>query len=141
MTKWLIWCWRSYLSSKTTTTTNSNDDDDCKLDFSTNQIHVEAWMKHQQNNNDNHNLFRFIYPTIGVPAGGGRNNNVKFIIVTSLADPLHDEGVELVNKMEQMGYTELKHYETMSAHATYFWCDKSMTKRIFHEWANCIFQF
>ena len=145
MTQWLIWCWRSYLSSKITTTIDNDKDggNNYKLDFSNNQFHVETWMKQAKTKEENH-MFRYIYPTIGIPPATSNkyhdNDQIKFIIVTSLADPLHDEGVELVNKMKEMGYTELKHYETISGHSTYFWCDKSMTKRIFGEWSSYIFQ-
>ena len=130
---WMTWTWRSYLSS------TCKDDE---KDFNTNIIHVQksAWMKHAGTS-------RLIYPTASVPPA--RNNNddddddddsINFIVVTSLADPLHDEGVELVHKMEEMGYTHVKHFETMSGHATYSLCDRSMAQKIYHTWSSYIFQ-
>lgn len=127
---WMIWTWRSYLSSKCK---------DEEQDFTTNTYHVQksAWMK-------NGGTSRLIYPTASVPPARNNEkigkNSIKFLIVTSLADPLHDEGVDLVNKIEEMGYTQVKHFETMSGHATYLLCDRSMAQKIYCTWSSYIFQ-
>ena len=125
----LSWCFRSYISSKLT----GNDDDD--KDFTNNTTHAQEslWMKDD-------NIARLIYPTKSVPPAKNDADVVKFIVVTSLADPLHDDGVALVNKLEEMGHTELKHFETMSDHATYPFCDRSMAKKICSSWSSNVFE-
>ena len=125
----LTWSFRSYISSKPT----GNDDDD--TDFTNNTIHVQqsSWMKDDT-------IAKLINPTKSVPPATNDTDSVKFIVVTSLADPLHDDGVALVNKLEEMGYAELKHFETMSDHATYSLCDRSMAKKIYNSWSYNVFE-
>merc|ERR1711933_344020 len=62
----------------------------------------------------NKSLWRLIYPQSDLPHGL-ESNDLMFIITTSTADPLHDDGVDLFQKLTKVG-ANVTHVDARGSH-------------------------
>ena len=118
----LRWCWSAYLQL--------DENQDESVDFyATNGIHKalqksNVWSKLYESGNgpkttEAKAFWRLVCPASDPPALEDQLSPNLFII-TSTADPLHDDGVELVNKLREkckQPTNKIHHFDLRSSHA------------------------
>lgn len=112
-TKWLRWCWRSYLGIDT-----SADDDmlpnnqslaaaTTTTDVLRDGSNYTSWTEWKETNGAK--KARLVYPINDIPNFEGEKSSSsslpspEFLITTNKGDPLHDEGLHLINELKDAG--------------------------------------
>lgn len=83
---------------------------------------------------------RFLEPLQGVPSdlGGSNETATKYIVGMSKADPLYDDGLELVQKLTKSG-ANLTSVESLGGHALGFEWDPPAWEAVLEAWRGEIF--
>ena len=109
LTSWLIWSWRAYLSLHGKDNDKSKDKNvKGSVFFDSYEDFVKYGSNHGAVNesalyNDSPELWRLVEPIKNIPQKFDSENAPVIVISTSLADPLHDEGVLFGNNLKLSG--------------------------------------
>ena len=94
----------------------------------------KKWCEYEKNP-----LWRLICPTNSLPTDlDNHDQSPKFIILTALADPLHDEGVELFEHFRKAG-ANVVHVESRGSHAISLMLDSKARNALEDAWRSGIF--
>lgn len=89
------------------------------------------------------NMRRLITPQIDLPTELCEENSPTLIITTSTADPLQDDGIDLLEKIKVMNGGHLpstvRHFDVKGSHAISLFFDQKVRKEFLRSWHCAIF--
>jgi acetyl esterase/lipase len=136
----LRWCWQAYLQLKPPTDDGVVPGDmsepaqktlDQALEKDSNRT---AWTKSKWKQNPQWE--RLVDPVSAIPLAKA-NGCPVFVIGTGLADPLHDEGVLLVEKLQRAGFA-VTHVDSLGNHVFCFMLHPDRQKVLVEAWRSAI---
>lgn len=128
------WCWQSYLEldgCDHTLLTNAKS----RKDALTRNTSRNSW---EQCKWKNTNARRLIEPFVDLPNELDREDSPKIFIVTTAADPVRDDGVQLVNTLKQAG-ASVTHIECQGSHVIGYVVDFPARSKALVGWSATVF--
>jgi acetyl esterase/lipase len=126
---WLRWCWRAALEMDEII---DGEDADDVLAVGSNRT---AWNKSKWKQNDQ--WHKFMEPLKGIPSGLN-DKETKYIVAVNKADPLYDDGHELMRKLKEAG-ADVDYVEAKGSHSIGFAVDTKGKEAMFEKWRAAIF--
>lgn len=131
--EFLRWSWRAYLQLDNNDHNNPDKSNPEPTNIRALQ-RSEKWRDHEKNP-----LWRLVCPINSLPTElDNHSKSPKFIILTALADPLHDEGVELFKKLSNVG-ANVVHVESRGSHGISLMLDSEASIAVEDAWRSGIF--
>jgi hypothetical protein len=81
---------------------------------------------------------KFLEPMEGIPSGLANESASKYIVAVNKADPLHDEGNELMRRLKGEG-ANVDYIEAMGSHAVGYEVDRKAMAKLMNVWRAAIF--
>jgi len=127
---WARWCWRAALEMDDIAPVHEDD----VVAAGSNRT---AWNKSKWKQNEQ--WHKFMEPMAGIPPGlDNKENGIKFIVSVNKADPLYDEGNELMRKLKDAG-ADVEYLEAMGSHSIGFAVDRKAMEELMEVWRAAIF--
>lgn len=131
----LRWCWRSYLEfdkdADNTVDAASSHEKELQL-ISTRKAWEQCkWIKTGGR--------RLIEPSVDLPLDLAKEEAPKIFIVTNMADPLHDDGVQIADDLKRAG-SFVKHVDCLGGHVIGYELDSSSKERTIIAWSEVAFK-
>ena len=129
-TSWLRWCWRAALEMDDI---SMNDEEKDAIVVGSNRT---VWNKSKWKQNKQ--WHKFLEPMEGIPSGLSDESACKYIVAVNKADPLHDEGNELMRRLKDEG-ANVDYIEAMGSHALGYEVDRKAMAKLMNAWRAAIF--
>ncbi len=138
--EFLRWCWGCYLSF------DSEDINFHSLESYSKALHECKWFVNSKDEtiSDSDKFRRLITPQIDLPPNINGENAPVIIVTTSKADPLRDDGIDLLQTLKKKGgsggakSTNILHFDKRGSHVISLLFDKKGKERFFKAWNNAI---
>jgi acetyl esterase/lipase len=130
-TSWLRWCWRAALEMDDIENDEEEEKDVIAVGSNRTVWNKSKWKQDKQ-------WQKFLEPMEGIPSGLGNESASKYIVAVNKADPLHDEGNELMRRLKDEG-ANVDYIEAMGSHAVGFEVDRKAMAKLMNVWRAAIF--
>lgn len=129
---WLRWCWCAALELQEGMDDNESQD---VLAIGSNRT---AWNKSKWKENEQWR--KFLEPLEGIPSGlDKKENTTKYIVAVNKADPLYDDGDELMKRLTLAG-ADVDYIEAKGSHSIGYVVDRKGKSEMIESWRTGVFQ-